>query len=99
MHGDVVSVLELKVGSFVPDSLDLGLAVGNAAGDEAADGRCDGEEVGDGLGVHESVGHFLLSDDYSGVFAAERDACETGGGGGCLEGILHLVQAALWGEN
>ena len=39
-----------------------------------------------------------MRDDYGGVGAAEGDAGEAGGGGG-FEGVFHLVEAALGGED
>mmetsp|Transcript_18105 Transcript_18105/g.24142 ORF Transcript_18105/g.24142 Transcript_18105/m.24142 type:complete len:86 (-) Transcript_18105:104-361(-) len=55
--------------------------------------------VGDGGWVHESVGDFFLSYDDAAVGAADCYACQAGGGGGCFEGVFHLVEAALGGED
>ena len=47
----------------------------------------------------ESIGDFALSDNYSGGFTAEGDSGEARGGGGGFEGVFHLVEAPLGGEN
>jgi hypothetical protein len=99
MDGNAVPVLELKVRRFVSHALDLCLAVGDHSGGEAADLGGDGEYVGDGLRVHESVGDFFLGDDDAGVFAAEGDAGQSRGGGGGFEGVFHLVESSLGGED
>lgn len=53
----------------------------------------------DRIGHDETIGDLALGDDYGGVGAAEGDAGEAGGGGGGFEGVFHLVEAALGGED
>jgi len=86
-----IAVLILILRRFVSCTLHLGLTIGDASRGKASNGGGDGEEVGNGLGVHKSVGDFLLSDNRAGVLAAEGDAGEARCGGGGFECILHLV--------
>lgn len=53
----------------------------------------------DGIGNDETIGHLALSDDYGCVGSAEGDSGEARGGGGGFEGVFHLVEAALGGED
>lgn len=53
----------------------------------------------DGIGHDETIGNFTLGYDYGCVGTAEGNAGEARGGGGGLEGVFHLVEAALGGED
>jgi len=99
MNRNRVPVLKLKIGRFVAGALDLGAAVGGESGGEASDLGCDGEHVGDGFWVDESVGDFFLGYDDAGVGSADGDSGEAGCGGGGFEGVFHLVESALGGED
>ena len=99
MHRNRVPVLELEIRRLVAGALDLGAAVGGEAGGEASDLGGYGEDVGDGFWVDEAVGDLFLGHDDAGVGAADGDAGEAGGGGGGFEGVFHLVESALGGED
>lgn len=59
----------------------------------------DGENVRYGLWVHETVGNLFLCHDDARVLAAEGDSGQSRGGGGGFEGVFHLVEASLGGED
>lgn len=99
MYWNTVAKFILKIGSFVPQSLDLGLTIGNHTGGETADFGGDVKHVGDGFGVHEAVRDFFLGYDAGCVGAAEGDSCEARGGCCGFECVFHLIEASLWRED
>lgn len=75
------------------------MTIGVHSGGQHADFRCHVENVRDAGGHDETVGHLALRDDDGGVGTAEGDAGKTRGGGGSLEGVLHLVESTLGGKD
>lgn len=75
------------------------MTIGNHPGGEYANFRSNVKHVTDGFRHNETIGHLALSNDYGRIGTAESNAGKTRGGGGSLEGVFHLIESALGGED
>lgn len=75
------------------------MTIGNHTRGKDSYFRCNVKHVTDRIGYDETIGDLALGDDYGGVGTAEGYAREARGGGGGFEGVFHLVETALGGED
>ncbi len=75
------------------------MTIGIHPGCQHADFRCDIENVRDAARHYETIGYLALCDDDGSVGPTEGDAGKARGGGRRLEGVFHLVESALGGED
>mmetsp|Transcript_25830 Transcript_25830/g.43882 ORF Transcript_25830/g.43882 Transcript_25830/m.43882 type:complete len:262 (-) Transcript_25830:166-951(-) len=94
-----IPIFKFKIGRLIPHSLYCRMTIGNHARGQYPDLRSNVKHVTDGVRNDETIGNLALSDDYGCVGAAEGDSGEARGGGGGFEGVFHLVEAALGGED
>mmetsp|Transcript_14819 Transcript_14819/g.31535 ORF Transcript_14819/g.31535 Transcript_14819/m.31535 type:complete len:239 (-) Transcript_14819:68-784(-) len=100
-HGgrDRIPVFEFKVGGLISHPLHGRMAVGCHARGEDTDFGRHVVHMANAGGNNEAVGDLALGDNDGGISATEGDASQARGGGSSLEGVLHLIETALGGED
>jgi len=75
------------------------MTIGNHSGGKYTNFRRDIKHVTDRFGNDETIGYLALRNDYGSIGTAEGNPGKTRGGGGSLEGVFHLVEPTLGGED
>ena len=95
---DLVLVIELELCCDVANLSDHDASVLHVSNHHGTDRVADVEDVGDTIGNNQLIRHLLLSADHNAIGTADSNRSLTKRLDG-LEGVLDLVDAAIWGED